>query len=238
MAKKKHDTDTLTRFDSAPDAPTVRQDFAGSEAETHRVEPQVFAPLRVCPECSLAWESSGEWCPSCGTAFEKAARESVTATRVMPRRAAEPPLARGARRRSQGQRPRGQASPAQRPPRREPPARASSSTGSALRGVVFSVLALCAIVAAFFVGQATRPSQADVDRSINQAVSTAKQSAASSYQKAFEKMQSQAAAAIAAARSKALAEGRADAQSQIDAQQQDSQSLFDNVTQCVLHGQC
>jgi hypothetical protein len=211
---RKEDTDTLTKIDLAPDAPT------------HKLEPAVFAPLRVCPECSLAWESSGEWCPSCGTAFEKSVRESSTPTRVMPRRVSEPPLTRSARRPQQG------------PPKRAVPAPAPAAGGGFLRNSVLAVIVTTAIAVAFFAGQATRPSQAEVDRSIEQAVNTAKQSAASSYQKAFEKMQAQAAAAIEAARDKALAEGRADAQSQLDAQQAEGRSIFDSVTQCVLHGDC
>lgn len=234
---KKHDTDTLTRLDAAPDAPTVRQDLAGSEGATHKLDPRAYSPLKVCPECSFAWETSAEWCPSCGTPFAKTRRESANATRVMPRRQAEPPLTRSARRRNaqaaaaQASAPRRQAGP----PVREPHV-AKGSSG--VKGVLLAILAVAAIAGAFLAGQQTRQSQAEVDRSIDQAVATAKQSAANSYKTAFEKMQAQAAAAIEAARKKGLAEGEANAQQQLDAQQQDNQSLFDSVTNCVLRGDC
>lgn len=229
---RKRDTDTLTQIDLGPDQPTIRQGFAGSEDETHKIDPRAYAPLRVCPECSLAWEITGEWCPSCGTAFEKSVRDSSTATRVMPRRPGEPPLNRSARRRAG-------AAPApqlvKQSPRRAPQ---QKSTGSMARNTLLAILVVFGMAGAFILGQSTRQSQAEVDRSIDQAVSTAKQSAANSYKKAFDEMQAQAATAIEAARKKGVAEGQANAQSQIEAQQQDSQSLFDNVTQCVLHGQC
>ncbi len=235
---KKHDTDTLTptRFDAAPDAPTIRQDFAGNEAQTHQLDPRTYAPLRVCPECSLAWEITGEWCPSCGTAFEKARRESSTPTRVMSQtqiarrqRATEPPLTRSARR--------AQSAP---PKRRAPATQAPPATsGSSFFKVLFSVLAIAgAMAVAFLAGQASRPSSAQVDQRIDEAVQTAKLSAANSYERAFDQMQAKAAAAIEAAREKGLAEGRANAQQQIEAQQQDSRSIFDSVTACVLKGEC
>lgn len=206
MAKKR-DTDTLTRIDPTPDAPTLRQDFAGGAGATHRLEPRAYPPLRVCPQCSLAWETSGRWCPSCGTAFE---RGSATTTRAVSRRPGEPPL-------------------------RHRPQTSGRSLGRALLLVAAMIVAL---TVAFFAGQATRPSQSQVDRSIEQAVATARQSAAASYQKAFDKMQAQTALAIEAARRKGLAEGQADAREQIEAQQQEGRSLFDSVTDCVLRGEC
>lgn len=235
---RERDTDTLTRIDLGPDAPTVRADSAGSEAETHKLDPRVYAPLRVCPECSLAWETTGKWCPSCGTAFSRAERESSTATRVMPRRPAEPPLTRSARRHAAASAAPAAAASGGRvsgPPRREQP---SGSGGSFAKSALVAVLLVGAMAGAFLIGQSTRPSQADVDQSIEQAVDTAKRSAAESYQTAFDKLQAKTEQAIADARSKALAEGQAKAQEQLDAQQQESQSIFDSVTECVLHGNC
>lgn len=234
---RERDTDTFTptRFDHTPDMPTVRQEFVGSDEETHQVDPRNWAPLRVCPECSLAWESAGDWCPSCGTAFEKSRRESSTPTRVMPRRpASEPPLTRSARRRQSSSQPRVQRAQAA-PPQREQNKR---SGGAFLRVLLTTVAIAAAMVFAFLVGQASRPSDGQVDKRISQAVDTAKQSAASSYQRAFEKMQAQAAAAAEAARKQGQAEGAASAQQQLDAQQQQNQGIFDSVTQCVLHGNC
>lgn len=229
---RERDTDTLTRIDSLPDAPTVKN-FTGDDAETHRLDPRAYAPLRVCPECSLAWEVTGEWCPSCGTPFDKSARESVRATRVMPARpvsparvGAQPPLTRSARRR-------GAAPP---PPAPKAPEQAS---GGGAGKVVFTVLIfVAAITVAFFAGQSTRSSDAEVDRSISQAVDTAKTSAAQSYQLAFDKIQAEAADAVKKARSQALAEGEAKAQQALDAQKAEGQSIFDKVTQCVISGDC
>jgi hypothetical protein len=204
---KKHDTDTQTRIDPAPDAPTLRQDFAGGAGAGHRLEPRAYSPLRVCPQCSLAWETSGRWCPSCGAAFE---RENDGGTRVATSRPGGPPL------------------------RRQP-----RTTGTAFgRALLLAAAALIALSAAFFAGQASRPSQAQVDRSIEQAVNTAKQSAAASYRKAFDQMQAEAAAAIEAARKKGVAEGQASVEQQLEAQQQEGRSIFDSVTACVLDGDC
>jgi flagellar biosynthesis/type III secretory pathway protein FliH len=106
--------------------------------------------------------------------------------------------------------------------------------------IIFTVLLFVAAIAvAFLVGQSTRPSSAEVDRNTSQAVQTARQSAANSYRRAFEKIQAEAAAAVEAAQKKAraqgLAEGEANAQS---LQQEDSQSIFDKVTGCVVNGNC
>jgi hypothetical protein len=228
MTPRDRDTDTLTRIDHGPDQPTVKN-FTGDEAETHKLDPRHYAPLRVCPQCSLAWEVTSEWCPSCGTAFDKGAR----VTRVMPARAAnQPPLTRSARRRGVT------------PP---PPAPKKAAESSAAGKVIFTVLLFAAaITLAFFIGQSTRSSNAEVDQSISQAVNTAKRSAAQSYQTAFDKIQADAARAVRSARRKALAEGEAKAQqAQVDqaqAEQQDQQlqgqSIFDSVTACVVHGDC
>lgn len=235
------DTDTLdprpAAGDSLRDAPTVRQDFAGSDAETGWLGPRAIAPLRVCPECSLAWEAAGSWCPSCGTAFEKSLREDEGATRVMPtRKQSEPPLTRSARRRMRSDPHAGRPAPAAQPAAQTAAPRAAA--GPSLKGPLLAALVAIAILAAFMVGRATRPSDAQIDGRIGEAVQTAKRSAASSYERAFEKMQAQAAAAIEQAQKKGRAEGRAQAQEQLDAQQRDSRGIFDGVTQCVLHGEC
>ncbi|MGH2958572.1 MAG: hypothetical protein ACRDKE_03135 [Solirubrobacterales bacterium] len=230
---RERDTDTLTRIDQLPDAQTVKS-FTGDDAETHRLDPRAYAPLRVCPECSLAWEITGEWCPSCGTAFDKSARESVRATRVMPARPVsparvgnQPPLTRSARKR-------GVTPP---PP---PAAKAAKPASSGGAGKVIFTVAIfaAAITVAFFIGQSTRPSQAQVDQSIEQSVQAAKQSAVKSYSRAFEKLRDQAATAVEEARTKALAEGEAKAQANALDQQAESQSIFDSVTSCVLRGEC
>jgi hypothetical protein len=229
---RERDTDTLTRIDSLPDAQTVKS-FTGDDAETHKIDPRAYAPLRVCPECSLAWEVTGQWCPSCGTAFDKSARESVRATRVMPARSVaparvgtQPPLTRSARKRG--------VTPPPAPPKQ---ARAERSGGAGKIVATVLIFAL-AITAAFFIGQSTRPSQAQVDQSIDQAVQAAKQSAVKSYERAFAELRDEAAAAVEAARSKALAEGEAKAQANALDAERESQSIFDNVTNCVLRGEC
>lgn len=239
---RERDIDARTRVDASPDAPTIKSEFGGSDEETHQIDPRVWAPLRVCPQCSLAWEVSGEWCPSCGTAFDKSTRERQQATRVMPphrvsetggHRKAEPPLNRSARR----ARATGGSTPAsvrQGPPvRREPPKQ--SGVGKTL----FTVVAVgAAIVIAFFIGQLSRPTDAQIDKSVNEAVQTARTSAAASYEKAFKTMQNRTAKAIEEARQKGIAEGQAALQAQADAQQQDNQSIWDDVTSCVLRGDC
>lgn len=228
------ENDTRTRISAAADAPTVRSDVSAAEAETQKIEARVYDPLRVCPECSLAWETTDQWCPSCGTAFERSRRESSTPTRVMSARpAGNPPLTRSARRAAAEQPPRQSG-----PPRRQAPPTEPGTSGSGAKGTLFALLAAAAIAAAFFAGQATRPSQAEVDRSIGVAVDTAKQSAVASYEKAFDELQARAATAIKEARAKGVAEGQANAQPQIDEQAESGRSIFDKVTDCVLNGQC
>lgn len=241
MARER-DIDARTRVDRTPEDPTLVSDFDGSDEETHQLDPRVWAPLRVCPQCSLAWEVSGEWCPSCGTAFDKSARErQQQATRVMPHRVsetgghrkAEPPLNRSARRARAEGRP-APASVRQGPPvRREPPKKSGAGK------IVLTVVAFsAAIVVAFFVGQLSRPTDSQIDKSVNEAVQTARNSAAASYEKAFKTMQQRTAKAIEDARQKGIAEGQAALQAQADAQQQDNQSIWDDVTSCVLRGEC
>jgi hypothetical protein len=227
MTSREKDTDTLTRIDAAPDAPTI-QNFSGDEAETHKLDPRHYAPLRVCPQCSLAWEVTGEWCPSCGTAFDKSARPTRVQPAAQAPRRTQQPQARSARRAAAH-------APAQAAP---PRARQKQSSGAGK--VVFTVILFAAAMAvAFLVGQSTRPSASEVDRNTAQAVQTARQSAANSYRRAFDELQAKAAAALVAAQKKARAQGLAQGQANADAQaQQDSQSIFDKVTNCVISGNC
>lgn len=238
---RERDRTAHTRIDETPDAPTVRSEFTGSDEATHQIDPRVWAPLRVCPQCSLAWEVAGEWCPSCGTAFDKSVREKQHATRVMPHRVsetgghrkAEPPPKRSARST------RDAAAPAPKSVRQGPPVRREPKQSSGTARVVFTTVAVAAaIVAAFFVGQLSRPTDAQIDKSVNDAVSTARRSAAASYDKAFQKMQQRTQKAIEDARQKGIAEGQAALQAQAEAQKQDNQSIWDSVTRCVLGGDC
>ncbi len=238
------DTGAHSDFDSSPDAPTVRQNVAGSDAPTHKIEPAAYVPLSVCPECSLAWETTSRWCPSCGTAFERSTRERTSATRVMPterlpRPQAEPPLTRSARRRRESAaRPPGPASPQgpnSGPPRRQRP---SGSSGASARNLALALGVIALVAVAFLAGQSTRPSQGEVDASIEQAVATARQSAVSSYRTAFEKLQAEATAAIESARKSGRAEGESSAQQELESQQSEGRSLFDKVTDCLLNREC
>lgn len=229
---RERDTDTLTRIDLGPEAQTVNS-FTGDDAETHKIDPRAYAPLRVCPECSLAWEITGQWCPSCGTAFDKSARENARPTRVMPARSisparvgSQPSLTRSARKRGVT------------PPPAPPKQTQAPQSGGAGKLVATVLIFALAITAAFFIGQSTRPSQAQVDQSIDTAVASAKQSAVESFNRAFETLQQRSAEAIKEARSKALAEGEAKAQAQQDALQAEDRSFFDGVAECVLRGNC
>lgn len=156
---EKHDTDTPTRIDLTPDAPTLRQSVAGSAR--HSGTTRVHTRARVAPE-----------------------------------------------------------------------ARRSGQTN--LVRFLLTVIVALLMVVAFLGGQATRKSQAEIDRSIDQAVATARQSAVNSYRQAFDKLQAEAAAAVEAARKKGLADGRAES----DARAEERRSVFDRVTDCVLRGQC
>lgn len=247
MAPKKHDTDTLerltavdaTRLDQAPDDETVLADFGGSEDATHRLDPRVWSPLKVCPQCSLAWESDGEWCPSCGTAFDRS-KERVQATRVMPaerqaaraRRAAEPPLSRSGRRNpSAAQR----APRASGPPKRQATPPPSTSVGASIAKafMIFALFAV-AVTGAFYVGQQSRPSQAEVDQSVSEATDTARQSAVESLKRLQAEFEEKRAAAVAKARE----EGRNAAQAEAQATEEASGSLIDKIGQCIVNLNC
>lgn len=239
---RERDIDARTEIDPTPDAPTIRSDLGGSDDETHQTDPRVWAPLRVCPQCSLAWEVAGEWCPSCGTAFDRSAREKQQqATRVMPHRVSETGGHRKAEQ-SSSRSPRTQRAagrPAPKSVRQGPPVRREPKQSSGTAKVIFTTLAVCAaVVAAFFVGQLSRPSDSQIDKSVSDAVSTARRSAAASYETAFKKMQQRTQKAIEEARQKGIAEGQASLQAQAEAQQQDNQSIWDSVTGCVLRGDC
>jgi hypothetical protein len=138
----------------------------------------------------------------------------------------QPPLTRSARRRGAT------------PPPPAPKAAAPAKSGGAGKTIFTVAIFVAAIAIAFLVGQSTRPSQAQVDKSINGAVASAKQSAANSFARAFETLQKRSAAAVKDARAKALAEGEAKAQQQQLDLRADNQSFFDGVTACVVHGDC
>ena len=122
-----------------------------------------------------------------------------------------------------------------------PPSRNSAqsqNSGGAGKIIFTVVLFVAAIAVAFLVGQSTRPSAAEVDRNTNQAVKTARESAAASYGRAFNQLQAKAAAALAVAQKKAREQGLAEGQAAAQQSQQESKSIFDKVTGCVLSGNC
>ncbi|MFY9487665.1 MAG: hypothetical protein WAP35_03070 [Solirubrobacterales bacterium] len=47
----------------------TRSDHPAVERRHHETPDRKIGPLRVCPECSLAWEVDAQWCPGCGTRF-------------------------------------------------------------------------------------------------------------------------------------------------------------------------
>lgn len=222
MPRKDHDTDTLTRIDPAPDAPTIRQD-AGAETErTHRLEPRVFSPLRVCPECSFAWETKADWCPSCGTAFNAKLRTGSARTAVRPtvRRGAPKAVAPPRRRDGAGNKP-----PA-------PPAPQGSGAGKV---IATTLLIVVVVVAAFLIGQQTRASKEEVDRSVAEAVQNTKESAVASFEREFneqrDRLQKEFNERVKKAEAKAREQGRA--QGQAEAQGQQSEGTLDKLERCL-----
>lgn len=244
MPPKNSDTDTLetvldhTRLDDAPDAPTIHAGFQGDDAETHNLDPRIWAPLKVCPQCSMAWESTGEWCPSCGTAFDRSS-ERVKATRVMPaerqraraasgqrsRRPGEPPLSRSGRRNGPPPRARKQAAPA---PKR------GGTGASVAKGFALLAVFAVAVTAAFYIGQQSRPSQSDLDNATQQAADTARKSAAESLRRFQDELRKQRDAAVARARAQGRSEGQAEAQATAET----SDSLIDKISRCVVDFSC
>lgn len=212
---------------------TDHQNFKDRDAETHKLDPRVWAPLRVCPQCSLAWESTGDWCPSCGTAFDLRERETrVNAeqdvTRVMPGRTGEQTTVRTSRPRRGNQSQAGRGNTAERRVahghggRGNPGASNSASPGDRSGGtlkLIATVVAFSlAIVFAFAIGQETRASKDEVDAQIAQAVDQTKSSAVASFRRSFEaqrdRLQTEFNQRVKAAEERARQQGRADAEAQ------------------------
>lgn len=217
------DTDTLTRIDRAAEAPTIRPDSPDAETERlHKLEPRVWSPLRVCPECSFAWETEADWCPSCGTAFNSKLRARTAvqrSTRVAPRRSTPKAVA---------------------PPRRRdrtnvvppaPPAPQGSSAGKVIATTLVFVLA---VVGAFLIGQQTRASKEEVDRSVAEAVQNTKESAVASFEREFNeqraRLQKEFNQRVKAAEAKARDEGRAQGQAQ--AKDEQGSGMVDKLERC------
>jgi hypothetical protein len=231
------DTDTLTRIDDIADAETIKAHAADPDAETHQLDPRVWSPLRVCPQCSLAWEVNGDWCPSCGTAFDKTLREAAAQpTRVMPRqprpRRGEAMTAAEARRRSAGEPPLKRSARRGTPPPPPPPSSNGFAGVAKLVAVILLVGAVAAI--AFTAGQQSRPSQAEVDGRITQATNTARASAVASLNRLKAEFERRRDAAV----KKARAQGIADAQAQNEADQQASDSVIDKIGRCLVDLNC
>lgn len=225
MAQKDRDTDTLTRIDPTPDAPTIRQDAGADTERTHKIEPRVFSPLRVCPECSFAWETEAEWCPSCGTAFNAklrsrpARRTAVRQTQRQPTpRAVAPPRRRdGAGRRS--------------------PAEPAPQNSGAGKVVATTVLIVALVVAAFFAGQQTRASKEEVDRSVAEAVQNTKESAVASFEREFneqrDRLQTEFNERVKNAEAKAREQGRSQGQAEVQGQQ--GEGTLDRLERCLAN---
>jgi hypothetical protein len=239
--------DKKTRIDSTPDAKTRVDRSATAEtvlesiadAETHKLDPRVYAPLRVCPQCSLAWETESDWCASCGTAFDARDRESVT--RVRPGRTGERPAARNARARRaapNSTRNTGERAAAHQPARRTQPARGKSVAAPRRRsiGSFVGVLALFLLIPvaalAFIAGQNTRPTKAEVNDQIATATAQTKQAARASFQRNFERqrerLQTQFEKAAAAAQKQGYEQGKANAEANLP-----ETSLPDDLKRCL-----
>jgi hypothetical protein len=228
---------TATRIDpagadSTADEATIKQHAVDPDASTHSLDPRVWAPLRVCPKCSLAWESAGDWCPSCGTAFDVGDRETERpasrGARSLPVRGrgtdARSPRTRGASAASRPRRPAGGGKPSALVPlpRRDPQ---SNSAKSGSRAAIWIALLLIIPVAAiaFVAGQQSRPSHAEVDGKIADAVQQTKNSAIKSYQRNFadlrRDLQAKFNKRVKAAEEKAYADGIASAKAEQQAQE-------------------
>lgn len=216
------DTDTLTLVDDIADRETVKRFAIDPDAPTHRMEPRVFAPLRVCPSCSRAWEVTGDWCPSCGTSFDVDDQPTVRsprtrATVVKPGRTGE---VRAARRSSSSTGPKVAAKDVRGPGGRggAPVAngRAEKSGGGATKVIATIVAFSLAVAFAFVLGQETRASKEEVDQRIEEAVQQTKDSAVASFQREFEqqrdRLQTEFNERVKAAEAKAREQGRADAE--------------------------
>ncbi len=212
---------------------TDHQNFDDRDAETHKLDPRVWAPLRVCPQCSLAWESTGSWCPSCGTAFDLRERETrvnaeQNVTRVMPGRTGEQASARTPRPRRGTQSQAGRGNTAERRVAHGHGGRGNATASNqvasggrsngALKLIATIVAFSLAIVLAFAIGQETRASKEEVDAQIAEAVEQTKSSAVASFRRSFEeqrdRLQTEFNQRVKAAEESARQQGRADAEAQ------------------------
>lgn len=230
------DTDTLTLVDEIADRETIKQFAVDPDAPTHRLEPRVFAPLRVCPACSRAWEVTGDWCPSCGTAFDvddspTVRTPRVRATVVRPGRTGE---VRAARRGSAAPRVNaaGSSGNGRSGGRASTTAATPEKSGGGALKVVATVLAFSlAIVFAFVLGQETRASKEEVDQRIEEAVQQTKDSAVASFQREFEqqrdRLQAEFNERVKTAEAQAREQGRADAEADGPG------GVLDNVERCL-----
>lgn len=225
MAQKDRDTDTLTRIDPTPDAPTIRQEADSGIERTHKLEPRVFSPLRVCPECSFAWETEAEWCPSCGTPFNAKLRTRParrTAARQTQRQPTPRAVAPPRRRDGAGRRPVAE------------PAPQSSGTGKV---IATTILIVALVVAAFFAGQQTRASKEEVDRSVAEAVQNTKESAVASFEREFndqrDRLQAEFNERVKNAEAKAREQGRN--QGQAEAQGKQGEGTLDKLERCLTN---
>lgn len=227
------DTDTLTMIDEIADAATIKQHATDPDAPTHRLDARVFAPLRVCPACSRAWEVAGEWCPSCGTGFDVSAhddtaRRSESATRVMPGRTGQRNVARAPRERgkaravdrSSATRKQPMAQRRQEVAHRPPSSPSTDGRDGAGGGgfkIVATIVAFSLLVAfAFVLGQETRASKDEVDQKIAEAVQQTRDSARASFEREFNeqraRLQTEFNQRVKEAEAQALERGRSDAQ--------------------------
>lgn len=221
-----------------PDAETIKAHAAdpGTEQDgsTHKIDPRHWAPLRVCPQCSLAWETDADWCASCGTAFdvrERSGRGSQNTTVRIPRTrratagttrntgeraAAHPPSRRGA------------------PPRRASRSAAPRGRSNAWFAVVALLIAIPFSALAFVAGQQTRASSEEVNQQIEQAVQQTKDSAVNSFKRNFERqrdrLQSEFETRVKAAEQQAYAEGKSNAEAQLP-----QGSLTEDLKRCLAN---
>jgi hypothetical protein len=229
--------DEKTRIDTQPDAVTVKQTLDGHDADTHKLDPRVYAPLRVCPQCSLAWETESDWCASCGTAFD--ARDRESATRVRPGRTGERPAPRNRGTAPSATRNTGERAAAHQAPRRKQQPRASApaprrrSAGSFFGWLALFLLIPIAMLA-FVAGQNTRPSKAEVNHEIKTAVDQNTRSAVASAQRELQRQKKRLQAEfndrVEKAESRAFAEGKSNAEAQ-----QPQGGLTDDLKRCLAN---
>ena len=195
---------------------------APSEAETHKLDPRYLAPLRVCPQCSLAWETDAEWCASCGTAFDARERQRDRNPRSRRRVAAA-----GTTRNT------GERAAAHAPAGRNSQPRAAVPTQTRRGGWALAVILLAIIPLAFLLGQQTRASKSEVNAKIEQALDLNRRSAYESAQRTLQRQRNRLQAEfnrrVRTAEQKAYADGTANAQAQ------QRNSLTDDLKRCIAN---